>query len=117
MTIADFITALENGTPNDWYMTDDSRFRMSALRRVDNSPTGGGRVCCPITSLGREHFTATYWRDAKALGLSDEDAAKIAVTADNLTHHEDFDPILRARLLKATVMREGGLGLRLQKAS
>lgn len=100
MTIQDFVTALATATPDDWFMDIVLEGRM--IRRTD----AGRRVCCPITSLGQARFPIGYPADAKRLGLSQYDAETIAVTADDLRDHPQYDPALREALLKATVARE-----------
>lgn len=109
MTIETFVVALAT-TPGDWFLDDPTRLSFQqAIRRIDNN-NGHPRVCCPITALGQEFQHSEFLRDAGRLGLSLQDAVTICATADGITNHEDFDPVLRLKLLKATVLRDRTVG-------
>jgi len=94
MTITDFLIALEEATPDDWYLDADYQ-----IRRHD-----GDRVCCPITALGAEPYPSRFLLDAERLGLWRADAELIARTADGLDPYDRTG--LRQRLLQATVNRQ-----------
>ena len=70
MTITDFLIALEEATPDDWYLDADYQ-----IRRYDETRQ---RVCCPITALGVEQFANFFHEDAKRLGLTRAHAELIA---------------------------------------
>jgi hypothetical protein len=105
MTIETLLVALESTTPGDWFL--DTECFNGAIRRVDNAPAKP-RVCCPLTALTNEKDTVLFTRAGHTLGLSREDTTRVAVTADNYTAHSDFDPVLRLKLLRATVNRSLG---------
>lgn len=96
MTITDFLIALEEATPDDWYLDADYQ-----IRRYDETRQ---RVCCPITALGVEHFANLFHEDAKRLGLTRAHAELIARTADGLEPYASWE--MRQRLLQATVNRQ-----------
>jgi hypothetical protein len=100
MTIQGFLKRLE-ASRERWVLDQASVNRPGRLRCTTNE----GRWCCPITSLGGAPFTYNYIRDALTLGLSLDDAERLAVNADGLTDHRMYDPALRAQLEAVTIGR------------
>jgi hypothetical protein len=98
MTIDDLCTALAAGTPEDWYVNDDG-----LIRRND-----GLRTCCPLTALTDVHYTACFHTAARKLGVSEADASAIVAAADNSKDNSAFDPVIRLKLMKATILRHTG---------
>jgi hypothetical protein len=91
MTIQEFVARLSNANVAEWRI-ESGRIRCDV----------GGRFCCPITVLGTVKWPSSFGRVAKKIGLSENDAERIAVAADGLIAHSMYDPALRRQLLQTT---------------
>jgi hypothetical protein len=90
MTIDQFLAKLRQ-IPGPWTVCHDGPIRRSGLT-------------CPICAvLGRGQLR--WWAVYRSLGLSYDDACRIAVTTDGEDDALSYDPVLRRQLLAATVER------------
>jgi len=97
MTITQFLKRLRS--TRGWRLEDNGTFS-NAIRR--------GCAQCPLTALARMSSVASYPEAGKLLGLSVIDWQRISITADERTDLPLYDPKLRARLLRACKLVEGG---------
>lgn len=100
MTIDEFVNQLA-ATIGPW--TIEAPFAEGCIGRIRSLTHG--RLCCPITACGKSNYPIGYPNDAMRLGLSDDDASIIAVTADGRLGHYQYDVMLREKLEAATVGR------------